>query len=59
MEKYYWSLSSDGFSIMRQTRYKADLARGKEHPHDVMAIARTEEEKRQMHRIITGEELHV
>jgi hypothetical protein len=33
---------------LRQTRYAQNLANGKEHPHDVCAVARSIEEMRSM-----------
>jgi hypothetical protein len=44
----YTHLEVDGFWTMRQERYRANLAAGREHPHDVCAIARSLEELRSM-----------
>jgi len=55
---YYWK-EEGGFHIMRQKRFKDRLERGgNEHPHDIMAIARDDKEKGEMHRIITGKDIN-
>jgi hypothetical protein len=38
----------DGFFALRQTRYRARLEAGQDHPHDVCAVARSREELRTM-----------
>ena len=38
----------DGFYTLRQSRYAAQLVAGKEHPHDVCAVASSIEELRSM-----------
>lgn len=53
---YYWRKEGNLY-VMRQTRFKGRLAKGEEHPHDVMAYARTPEEKKSMYKLITGREL--
>lgn len=37
-----------GFYVLRQTRFRAQLQAGDEHPHDVCAYARSIEEMRSM-----------
>lgn len=39
MSDMYARKESRGLWALRQTRYKKHLAQGKEHPHDVCAIA--------------------
>lgn len=36
------------FYVLRQTRYRAHLLAGQEHPHDICAIARSVEEMHSM-----------
>lgn len=38
----------DGFWTLRQERFRRQLARGREHPHDVCAVARSIDELKSM-----------
>lgn len=44
----YARRSASGFVELRQTRYRAKLEAGKDHPHDVCALAASVEELRAM-----------
>lgn len=44
----YVHRTAQGFVELRQTRYRDRLAAGKEHPHDVCAVARDIGELRSM-----------
>lgn len=48
MSTMYARREPDGFYTMRQERYRAALAAGKEHPHDVCATAPTVDALRRM-----------
>ena len=44
----YYVEHTAGFVQLRQTRFKAEFSAGREHPHDVCAVARNVEELRGM-----------
>lgn len=49
MRTYYLTQASNSLIEMRQTRFKEELlATGKEHPHDVCAIAHNKEKLKSM-----------
>lgn len=48
MSTMYVKQEDNGFVTLRQTRYADRLAKGKEHPHDVCAVARNVEELKNM-----------
>lgn len=50
----YYVTSENGLYVLRQKRFMDNLKKGKEHPHDVMAYARTPEEMGSMYRLITN-----
>jgi hypothetical protein len=48
MTTYYLTRDAHGFVELRQTRYREQYQAGREHPHDVCAVARNKNEMRQM-----------
>lgn len=44
----YYLTASNGVYELRQTRFKQQLQSGREHPHDVCAVARSKDEMRGM-----------
>jgi hypothetical protein len=48
MSDMYVRQEADGFWTLRQKRFKDKLTEGKEHPHDVCAVARSLGELREM-----------
>lgn len=47
-DKMYVRQDPDGFWTLRQERYRKHLEEGREHPHDVCAVARDRQELREM-----------
>lgn len=55
MTTYYVEKSDSGLLELRQQRFREQRASGKEHPHDICAVARTVEELQEMERrYLTG-----
>jgi hypothetical protein len=48
MAEMYAKKEKNGFWVLRQRRFQKALEEGKEHPHDVCAVARTLDELRGM-----------
>ena len=46
----YYVVKEGNLHVLRQTRFKPQLKKGKEHPHDVMAYAHTKAEMARMRR---------